>query len=141
VAGQRRRVVDALVAELRAERLVAIGVFDQAGPVVVARLVAHVPQERPIRFPERTPPPLALGVVRLGQGNRDHAAVVTGEDRRLPVSRIRQELEGQAARISRARLGRQAQVEERVDQPALGRLQLAPGRPMPLHGRVGEWWS
>src|SRR4051794_4613424 len=71
---------------------------------------------------------LALGVVGFDQRDGDQAVVVTRHHLRARRMRdIRQEIEGQAMlRVLETGLQRQAEAQERVDQPMLRRLQPAP---------------
>ena len=108
----------------------------------MADLVAEVAQEGPVRLVHLVPPLLALGVVGLGHVDGDHPVrcpVSTGTAPGVPGSG--------SARNSNARprsgilgLGRQgeAQAEQAVDQPPLGRLQLRPGLARAGLAQVGD---
>ena len=45
----------------------------------MADLVPEVPEDRPVRLVHQVPTPLALGVVGLGDVDRDHPVIVPGQ--------------------------------------------------------------
>jgi hypothetical protein len=89
----------------------------------VADLVAEVAEDRSVRLAELFAHLLAVGVIGLGEVERDHAAGVTGGDR---LGAAGQQLEGQAALALAPALDRQPELAELEQQPALGLLGDAP---------------
>ena len=125
---QRLAIVFPLVTEQRPEAVERARVGNEPVPVVVADLVPHVAQQRTVGLAQLGPSPLELDVVGLGQRHRDQPVVVAGHHPgRLIVSGVGQKIEGKATRLILA-FGRvrQAQFEQRVEQPVLGDLELAP---------------
>ena len=129
---QRRAVIGLLVAEQRAERVQAAGIGHEAIPVIVPDLVAQVPEQGPIWLAQHAAASLALGVVRLGQADGDQAGIMAGHHLRRVgggADQVAHEVEGQPlGRIFALGRHRQAELQERVEQPVLGRLELLPAR-------------
>ena len=112
---------------------------DQAIPVVVTALVPHVSEQRPIRLAHRRPPPLALGVVGLGDVDGDDAVGVPGQHRPAARLGIREKLERQPSlRIVDPVRHRQTELDQREQQTPLGGLEAVPrGRGWPDSARLG----
>ena len=72
-----------LVAEARPEGREPIAVGEEPLPVVVPDLVPEVAEQGAIGLVELEPAPLALGIVRFGDVDRDHAVAVTRQHRHL----------------------------------------------------------
>ena len=134
---ERLGVVGALVAEDAPELLERRRARDQPIPVVVAALVAHVPEQRPIRLVERRPPLLALGIVGFGDVDGDDAVGVAGQHRRPAVRRSRRGTRRPARRRDlRPGCGPAGRARASVKtQPALGDLEAIPRE---LDARLGE---
>ncbi len=124
---QAGRVVLGFIAEQGAKALQPVGAGDQPVPVVVADLMAEMPEQRAVGLMHGLAHRFACGVVGLVEVQRDQAGVVPGHDVRAVVRRA-QEVEHQPAfRVFADTRGqRQAECEQGRDQPALGELHLAP---------------
>ena len=87
---------------------------DQPVPVVVADLVAEMAEQRAVGLAHLGAPLFALGVVGLGDIERDQALVVAGQDAfatRPAADRIGEEVESKANLVRRVLLGRYRQAE------------------------------
>src|SRR5579871_6570080 len=102
----------------------------------MAHLVPKMTEQGAIGLAKPQPRALALGVVRLDQVQRDHAAVVAGHDLRVPLALGRgvvEEIEREAllaGYLLRLGLERRTESDQLVEQAALGRLDLGP-----------PWWN
>ena len=80
--------------------------------------MAQVTEQRAVRFVQRQAPPYALGVVGLGDVQRDHARAVAGED--LLPRLVGKEFEDRPVALAIRRFDRrQAHLGQRVEEPAL----------------------
>ena len=79
--------------------------------------------------------PLALGVVGLGEVDGDEPVVVAGEHR---LGAVGEKIEGEAGRVLEPRHQRQAQLEQRVEQPVFRHFQHAPVDEVLLDRQVGN---
>ena len=129
VAVHRLRVVLALVAEQRAERVARAGLVDQDRLVVVAELVADVADHRAVRLAELGAALRADRVVGLREVDRDDAVGVPGHDR-LPGARQQVEDELPLA-------DREPDVHEHGQDAPLGSLGLREARQAGEVGVVG----
>ncbi len=105
---QRLAVVVALIAEHLPAFLEPAGVADQHVPVVMADLMPEMAEQRAVRLAHGRAPPLALGVVGLGERHGDQPLVMPGQHAgRVRVVGIGQDVEDEAARLGPAsRCGR-----------------------------------
>ena len=127
VAVQRLLIVGAFVAEDGAERLELIGVPDQLVPIKMSDLVAEVAEQRAIGLVHARAQLLALGVIGFLESDGDDAIVMPGNH--LLLRDVIEKIEHERLGLVGARhRQRQSQLEQRVEQPALGRLQLRPQR-------------
>ena len=114
---QRRRVILPLVAEQLPEFCNARRILNQAVPVIVRDFVTEMSEQRAIRFVHFPPAALALGIIRLGQIDRNHPAVVAGYDRISCRRALRaEEIEGETlSRVIDPGLVREPQLEKRIE--------------------------
>ena len=123
---QRLPVIDTLVAEFLAERLRPAGVLDQPVEIVMADLVAKMPEQRAIRLAHRGAGFFAMRVVGFGDVHRDQPVVVPRQHLFADPA-VLHEVELQAVRrVLLARYHRQAQRLERIQQAALGGFEPEP---------------
>ena len=100
-------------------------VDDETRPVVVADLVAQMPQHGSVRLAELLADELPVCVVGLGQVEGDHAGLVPGGHVAAPR---REELERHAPLlVDRATDDGQAQRHQLVEESAFGRLGVGEG--------------
>ena len=140
VALQGAGIVQSLVPEQGSECPQALVEAHQDVPEVMSDLMTEMPEQRAVILAEQHPPALALDVVGLRDVEGDEAAAMAREDRRpdlIALGRIDQEIEGQT-RGGVLVPGHQRKVEaqERVEQPVLGGLDLAPAGQVPGDGEV-----
>ncbi len=97
-------------------------------------LVPEVAEQRPVALTEREPRLLPEGGVGLGDVERDEAGLLADHDL-LFTGNVLLEREREAARLLGARLDRQPERQQLVDQPSLGLFDPDPGV---LGGRLGQ---
>ena len=119
----------------------------QAIPVVVRDLVAEMTEQGAVGLAHLPPHALAFGIVGLGQVDGDEAVVVAGHHRlgrravgrRAVWRRSGQKIERQPVLgILQLGLQRQPKLEQRVEQPVLGELDLAPVRLVLGQRQIGD---
>ena len=123
VAARAGVVVGAFVTEQRRGTRRSSGVSrKQPIPVIVAALVPHVSEQRPIRLAHRCPAPLALGIVGFGDVDGDDAVSVPGQQGWAPGPRVGEELEREPVlRIVGAAWHGQAKLHQCEQKAPLGR--------------------
>jgi hypothetical protein len=122
---QRLGIVLSLVAEERAKCRQIGRAAQQNVPVMVADLVAKMPDQRAIRLLHLGAPRLALRVVGFGYVERDFAFVVPRQH--FGAGIFREEIEHDPMRrIVRPALHRQTETQQIVDHAMLGALDLLP---------------
>ena len=123
VAVDGRLVVGGLVAEQLAHPRAGVVVGDEQRLVVVTDLVAEVAEQGAVRLGHLDAHALTVGVVALGEVERDHPVDVTDGD---VLGDAGQQVERQAVvGVVVAGDDRQPEGVELDDQPALGRLGAA----------------
>ena len=103
-------------------------------------LVPEMAQQRAVGLVHLAAPTLALGIVGRGQSDGDQAEVVAGHHRLDAVLALHvgEEVEGKPlVRILRARVQRQAELQQGVEQVVLRRFELAPAGEVLRHREVG----
>ena len=138
---QRPRRSPALVAERsRGTPRCAADCGHQAVPVVMRDLVAEMPEQGAIGLAHLAALALALGIVGLRQIDGDEAVVVPGQDRRCAAAArwIGEEIERQRRPDPRPGGQRQPKAQQRVEQPVLGELDLAPVRQVFRQREIGD---
>jgi hypothetical protein len=123
-------IVAALVTEHLPEGSVPHTIPDEPLPIVVADLVAEMPEERAVRLRHVAAMAFAFGVVGLGDVDGDQAAGMTRDDLRAFLehrARAGEEVEGEPLfGVLGLAHQRQAEAHESVDEAVLGGLQALP---------------
>jgi len=103
-------------------------------------LVAEMSNQGSIRLAHFPPAALALGIVRFGQIDRNHPAVVAGHDRISCRRALRaEEIEGETLlRVIDPGFVREPQLEKRIEQAVLGGFDLAPVDQVVRLGEIGN---
>ena len=84
-------------------------------------------EDRPVRLAHRGAPAFPLAVVGLDESDRDQPVVVAGEHLRSILGRIGKKFEDQAVHgIFAPRLQWQAELQQSVEQPMLGKFNQPP---------------
>ena len=106
----------------------------------MADLVAKMPEQRTVGLVHGGAPLFAFGVVGLFERERDQPVVVTGHHAgSVGMRRARQKVERQAhAAVLVPRIERQIELHQRIKQPMLGDLDLAPGNKIVLDAGIGN---
>src|ERR1700730_5101452 len=118
-------VIRALIAEQLAERFQARAALDQPVPIVMAYLVAKMPQQRPVLLVLKLPLLLPPVVVRLSDIDCNEPIVVSCEDApAIATGGIRQKLELNTGIVGRLLAGhRQAETQQGINEAPLGDFQ------------------
>ena len=124
---QRCRIVLPLITEQSAKLLETRRFLDKLVPIVMRDLVPEMTEQRAIGFAHLPALTLTLGIVRLGQADRDLAALVAGHHRCAVRQWRREEVERQSAlRVLVPGRQRETKPQQRVKQTMLGDFDLAP---------------
>ena len=94
-------------------------------------LVPEMTEQRAVGFAHRFALAFSFGGVGLRHVEGDEAATVPSHDRRLALrtaDRVRQKIECETVGIFRSGCKRQPQPQQRIKEPVLGELDLAPMR-------------
>ncbi len=126
---KRLAVIQPVIAEQAAEGIQpALLARHQPVPEIMPALVPEMAQQGAIGFAHLAAHLFAHGIVGLAHRECDQAIVMTGHHALgMAFGRVLQEIEGQAVcGIVDAVFQRQAQPQQGIEQPVLGRLQLDP---------------
>ncbi len=97
----------------------------------MAAFVPQMSQQRAIRFGHRLALPLAFDGVRLAYGDGDHTV-------EMPRQRIAHEIEVQRRLADGRSIERQAEAQQRIDEPLLGAFEFTPRQHVRRLGKIGN---
>src|ERR1700749_2236902 len=104
---------------------------------MVTNLMSEVTEQGTVWLAPLDPAPFSFDLVRLGEGYRDDAVLMTRHDpRRRSVG---EEIEDEAVlRVLGARVQRQPPAQQRVEQAMFGGLQIAPAGQIARDRQIGN---